>query len=297
MRFFDLHGQIIPLPPASPAKDKNDIRFVQDFDAGGSVVTVTSDGTVADAEQAEADGSVLMAQNGSLVYYTVAVNDVYAYYRTAQVANDTDFPINVNQFPADLNEMNIVQGFAVNKGADPFPDYDAMAVELKMAWVEAASLPPNCSYIIVNATIPTYTATPAGSANPVKLTETGHRTTKMALISIHVVGSAIGQFGMIWATFEHVCNAPAVGYEYAGNPGPGMATETGPGETGPWLLVLQRLARAAAGSAHGLYCVGQHDDHRSGRDFRDGRAERRHAPISVGKRAPRGRPISIPARA
>ena len=34
------------------------------------------------AEQAESNGDVVMTQNGSLVYYAILVNDVYAYFLT-----------------------------------------------------------------------------------------------------------------------------------------------------------------------------------------------------------------------
>jgi hypothetical protein len=37
---------------------------------------------------------------------------------------------------------------------------------------------------------------------------------------------------MIWATFEHVCNAPTTSYTYNG----ASSGESGPAESGPWLL-------------------------------------------------------------
>ena len=50
----------------------------------------------------------------------------------------------------------------------PFPDPDALAIEVKSSWVLAAGLPNLSSYITMTATIPTYnqadahTWTPAG---------------------------------------------------------------------------------------------------------------------------------------
>ena len=82
----------------------------------------------------------------------------------------------------------------------PFPDSNALAIEVKSSWVLAAGLPNLSSYIIITATIPIY-----NQATPNLWTPTGQQTAQLALVGIHVIGSAAGHPEMVWATREEQC--------------------------------------------------------------------------------------------
>jgi hypothetical protein len=191
--------------------------------------------SVIDVEQGEADGGVVEAQmtsGGSLIYYATLVNDVYAYYATAVLDNPftsaTPFvlsgdglctpPTKSNQtppcFPTNGAQLGQITAFASGHGTT-FPDANALAIEVKSAWVVAAGLPNLSSYITMNATIPIYSPTVPPPSGTTTLTDTGTtQTVQLALVGMHVVGSAAGHPEMIWATFEHVANAPRDTYSY-----------------------------------------------------------------------------------
>jgi hypothetical protein len=179
---------------------------------------------VIDVEQGEAEtNGVLEAQtpaNGSLIYYATIVNDVYAYYATAMAdkafSPDTDGICTPSPgtpcFPTTQPQLNQIVSFAT--GHTTFPDATALAIELKSAWVVAAGLPNLSSYITMKATIPTYNPSVPPPPGTTTLTTTGQQTVQLALVGMHVVGSAAGHPEMIWATFEHVNNAPSGTYSY-----------------------------------------------------------------------------------
>ena len=172
---------------------------------------------VISVEQGEAitDG-VLEAQTsagGSLVYYATIVNDVYAYYATGV----KDGAISASQFPTTAGDLSNITAFASAHG-ETFPDPNALAIEVKSAWVAAAGLPNIGSYITMTATVPTYAHT-----STTTWTASGQQTIQLALVGMHVVGSAAGHPEMIWSTFEHVANAPASTYSYINNTGSSTA--------------------------------------------------------------------------
>jgi hypothetical protein len=194
-------------------------RFIID----GIPIFVDPSLAVIDVEQGEADtNGVLEAQiasNGSLIYYATIVNDVYAYYATGVADHAISLtgdgictPGGTPCFPTTQSQLNQIVSFAT--GHATFPDANALAVEVKSAWVVAAGLPNLSSYITMNATIPTYNPPVPPPAGTTTLTQTGQQTVQLALVGMHVVGSAAGHPEMIWATFEHVNNVPAGTYSY-----------------------------------------------------------------------------------
>ena len=221
--FFDLKGNVIVNAKPIIAKRLDPRQTVERFttDNQGPLFLDSLGNNVA-VEQGQADGSVLMAQNGSLVYYKSTVNDVYAYFLTG-VKDGAILP--GTQFPATTAELTQIQAFASAHGKpspNPFPDPKALTVEIKTAWVEAAGLPNIGDYITMNATIPTY-----NQSNPNVWIPNGTKTVLMAMASMHVVaplsgdpqqGTANGHREMIWATFENVHNAPNATYLYAKTP-------------------------------------------------------------------------------
>src|SRR5216683_2940314 len=140
--------------------------MVQKFVIDGISIFIDPSLAVIDVEQGQATGSgVLEAQpaaNGSLVYYATMVNDVYAYFLTG-VKDGAITTATPNQFLTVQSDLDQTTAFAMahGKGSPPFPDPNALAIEVKSSWVLAAGLPNLSSYIIITATIPTY-----NQANP-----------------------------------------------------------------------------------------------------------------------------------
>jgi hypothetical protein len=224
--FFDQAGKAIELPPPPPPQSGTIV--VQKFAVRNRSIFATASGVVVKVEPNQALGAVLMAQNGSLVFYMLHVNDVFAYFVTGVKTG----AFSASTFPTDSG-INDVINFAQSRNKN-LHDPQALAIEVKTSWVEAVNLPPGCKYITMSATIPNYVPAPGQPASaPLKLVESGHRNVQLAMVGMHVVGSTKGHPEMIWATYEHVCNAPQPGYTYraAGN-----VNKPGPLETGPWLF-------------------------------------------------------------
>lgn len=198
--------------------DKTDL--VQKFIVNGRPVFLDLNGNVIDVEQGQAgDGAVLMAQNGSLVYYITIANDVYAYFRTMQ---GTSVPAGT-KFPTNQTGLNSVIAFAALHGKT-FVDPNALAIEVKSSWVEAAGLPDSAKFITMMATVPTY-----DKSDPHDWKPNGQKNVLLALVGMHVVGavdgagvqpfaSPNGHPEMLWATFEHISNTPDTSYIYTKSP-------------------------------------------------------------------------------
>jgi len=163
-------------------------------------------GVVINTVVGDSDGNVQLTQGGSLIYYGMAVNDVYAYFVTQispLVTNNTSV-----QFPTDQPGLTSIQSFATTKG-HTLLDPNSLAMEIKTAWVDASTLPNPSDYITMQAVVPTYS-----EANPALWAQNGAKTITVALIGIHVVGSVSGHPEMVWSTFEHVGNSPNVSYTF-----------------------------------------------------------------------------------
>ena len=186
-------------------------KFIaQKFTINGRNVFLNVNGGVIDTEEGQADDGVLLAQNGSLIYYVTMVNDVMAYFLTGtKNGGITPTP---TQFPTTQAELNKVVTFASN-AAPPnkktFPDPNALAIEVKSAWIETTGISNPNDYITTKAVVPTFDKT-----NPNVWVPNGQATVTLALIGMHVVGSAKGHPEMIWATFEHFGNAPNATFRY-----------------------------------------------------------------------------------
>ena len=188
--------------------DLNPARTVQKFILGGHPIFVNFAGNVIDVEEGQAgDDSVLLSQGGNLVYFAALVNDVYAYFQTSNPTGAI-----ASHFPTTQAGLTTIQNFAnLHSGPNPFTDGIALTMEFKTAWVEASTLGGNASqYITTTAKIPTY-----NTSNPDLWLATGTKTTTLALVGAHVVGSANGHPEMIWATFEHKGNTPLAAYTYS----------------------------------------------------------------------------------
>jgi hypothetical protein len=184
---------------------------------------IDQNGNAVPTEQGQADGNVLMAQNGSLVYYALQVNDVFAYFLTGQ----KDGPISATTFPTTPAALNSIEAFGLAH-SKTFPDANALAIELKSAWIEAAGLDTS-KYVTITATIPTY-----DKVSPTQWNANGTRQAQLALVGLHVVGSTAGHPEMVWATFEHVNNARGEQYSYTNNATPGVTVTIPQNNAGSW---------------------------------------------------------------
>jgi hypothetical protein len=201
-------------------------ELVQKISVGDKAVFLDLVGNVAPTEQGQADGGVLMSQNGSLVYYALTVNNVFALYRTMQGAS---VPVGT-QFPLTQTDLNAILAFAAANGQPPVIDSEALAIEIKTSWVEAASLGPDVkSFIQMPAIVPTYDKT-----DPNDWVPNGTQVMMLAMVGMHIVGSTAGHPEMLWSTFEHLSNDPAATYNYARTP---SGTGTVPQSTvGSWVF-------------------------------------------------------------
>lgn len=179
-----------------------------------------------DSEEGQATDDVLMAQNGSLIYYISMVNDVYAQYLNG-VANSGG-SVSGSEFPTTQDQLNAIVAYAETQGIT-VKDPNTLTIEIKTSWVDASQLTNVSSYITMDAIVPTY-----DTSDDQKWIPNGSTQKKLAMIGVHIVGTIDGHPEMVWATFEHVNNAPNLEYTYldAENNTKTQAADTG----NDWLL-------------------------------------------------------------
>ena len=192
---LNMAGKAIDFQIANPkpidAKPSTEALVAQKFVIDRIPIFLDPSLAVVDVEQGQSDGGVLEAQkaaNGSLIYYATMVNDVFAYFLTG-VDKGVITTTTPNQFPTTPADLNNIVAFAEANGKPnpPFPDPNALAIEVKSSWVEAAGLPNLNTYITRMATIPTY-----DRSNPNLWTPNGQNTVQLAMVGMHVVGSTAG---------------------------------------------------------------------------------------------------------
>jgi hypothetical protein len=226
--FLNDQGQ--PIADAKPifSPQLQNSQVLQRFTVDNKPVFLNQSGTVVDVEIGEAEtGGVLLGQYRTLIYYGIAVNDVYAYFLTgAKGGGLTPAP---TQFPTTQADLQKIVDFAKQHNKK-FPDEDVLAIEVKTAWVEAAGLAHPDTYITMMGTVPTYDTSDPKKWSPIK---NKTKTVELALVGIHVVGSANGHPEMIWATFEHFGNSPNGEYTYNSVNGPKTVPQS---TAGKWLF-------------------------------------------------------------
>lgn len=215
--------------PQAVIKHKGE-NIVAHFKASdGKDVYIDQQGNEVEAETGQATADILVDQNGSVVYYILFVNDVYAWYH-AGVAPPNKVIFNPNQFPTTAGARDSICALARANG-HILTDSNALAIELKTSWVEAKNLPDaESNYVVIDAKVPQYKLLPGGKAWVMN----GEKQVKLALTGVHIVGSVAGHPEMIWATFEHRKNTPSVAYQYLDSTG---HVKTVPRDTtGKWLF-------------------------------------------------------------
>ena len=207
---FDKAGKVITGPKAMVKLKLKGVdpraSVVHQIELNGQKLFINGLGRIVVVEEGQAGGGdVLISQNGSLVYYTISANQVYAYFRLKQPN-----PVSPTlQFPTTQAGLNSVLSYAVSKGVTII-DPQALAIEIKTSWVEASTLPDPQNYIKMRANVPVY-----NKANPAQWVATGNpQTIELAMVGMHIVGSVAGHPEMIWATFEHINNTPNATFNY-----------------------------------------------------------------------------------
>jgi hypothetical protein len=222
-------AQKITIKPESPQLSK--AQVVQRFVFKGKPIFLDPLGflvTPASPEEGQATGDALLSQANSLVYYTLVVNDVFAYFLTGNKTGGIT-PAAM-EFPTNSGELASVTSFASTRGVT-FPDPNALAVEVKMSWVDASTISDTSKYITISANVPNYTTSDPSHWVPDGTT----RRITLALVGVHVVGSTASHPEMIWATFEHFGNTPNAAYTYTTTSG---NTTIPQDSTGSWLFCV-----------------------------------------------------------
>jgi hypothetical protein len=180
---------------ANNALVPNGLGIISGFSRAGKAINTTVD---------QAGGSpVLMAQGNQMVFYSVHVNNVYAYF-----AKQNRSPSATLAFPTTQAQLNAILAAA---GKKSLPGQNALAIELKLSWVEATDA-DKANFVTMNAEIPTFTQ------NSTTLwTQSGKKKALLKMIGMHVVGSVAGHPEMIWATYEYKNNAVNAAYSYINN--------------------------------------------------------------------------------
>lgn len=222
--------------PAAPQAAKPQI--VQRLVINGRPIFINHLGVLVnpvDPEEGQATGDALLSQNGSLVYYTIVVNDVYAYFLTGNKTGGIT-PV-ASEFPTSAANLAAVTAFASSKGVT-FPDPNALTVEAKMSWVDASTISTPGNYLTVSATVPDYNKTNASQWVP-----TGTKNMTLALVGVHFVATVAGHPEMIWASFEHFGNTPNAAYTYTPTSGSGSVAQD---TTGSWLFCVTNCPSGTA---------------------------------------------------
>ena len=174
------------------------------------------------AEQA-GGGAVLLAQNGSLTYYGMHVNDTYVAFRNTYSAQGQEFNFvqgpdsSQQQFPSTLPEINHVVDFGQQRGiitANPDAARQAGTVELKTSWIETTNLPAG-EFITITAQVHHFEPS---KDDPDELwLNTGVQTKELALVGMHIAAPVSGHPELVWISYEHVANSPLGSYLYFGS--------------------------------------------------------------------------------
>lgn len=242
--FYNRQGQTIENVSLILSKGLNIRTTLQQFTIAEQIISIAMDDNFTpiviepDQNQQSLNGdtaNVLMARNGSLVYYNVMVNDVYVVF--SKMVNEGALPSSAH-FPTTLISdfsdssnpivgLDTIKSYAATQGIPIIDTGDrVLAMELKTSWVEATNLPNPENYVIIKATVPHYTQT-----SPVSWIKSGTKTTSLALVGMHVVGSVNGHPEMIWSTFEHVNNTPNTAIVYSKIGGGTATIATGFGDS------------------------------------------------------------------
>jgi hypothetical protein len=192
---FQVSGSDTPNPMALRDVKGDDIHG--NGQAGGGDVLISQPSTA--------------APDGSLTYYGIHANDIYAQYRTGQAATPNAFASTAiaGNFPTTQADVNLVAQYA----GMAFADENAMTMEMKTSWVDAATVNAD-DYLVIEAIVPAYTKTSASV-----WTANGTEAKKLALVGMHIAAPVLGHPELVWISYEHINNAPMADYTYTNTGG------------------------------------------------------------------------------
>lgn len=222
--FIDRSGKVIDKARLILSPSLNAKTTIQQFQIGEKIVNIGFSGSflpiVIIPSQIQTGGSnALMNRHGSLVYYNIMVNDVFVAFsqmvKDHVISDKSLFPTTLeDEDNYDENGVNIpriglntIKNYGATHGI-PIVDTGnrVLALELKTSWVETTTnLPNSNNYVKINAKVPNYIPNPSLPGGWIR---SGMRSTTLALVGMHVVGSVLGHPEMIWSTFEHINNCP-----------------------------------------------------------------------------------------
>ncbi|MBQ4834901.1 hypothetical protein [Pseudoalteromonas luteoviolacea] len=174
-----------------------------------SVRSLKQDDPIGSTGQAGGDG-VLLSQQASLTYYGINVNDVFAYYRTGQDQGKFKGTEIAYEFPNTIQGLRRVENFAGRR----FKDGHTLAMEIKTSWVDASTVDAS-RYLVIDAKVPSYDR----KSTTKWALQKDAMVKRLALVGMHVVGTVTGHPEMVWATFEHLDNAPDQKFYYLNDKG------------------------------------------------------------------------------
>lgn len=204
------------------------------------VRAMKDDEVVGEVAQAGSAGA-LISQGNSLVYYGVHVNDVFAYFLTGQKGG----ALSAREFPNSAADIDAVAGYVKSLGLPPLADLNAMTMELKTAWVDVTTVDDPGRFVTIDAVVPNYVPSTSEISPNREWVLDGEEPKRLALVGMHVVGSVNGHPEMVWATIEHIDNAPDNGYYYTN--AAGGTTAVPYSSAGHWLFT-QTDATMASGN-------------------------------------------------
>jgi hypothetical protein len=161
-----------------------------------------------DAAFVEADGSVLVGQNGYPVYASVHMNDLYFETAKANLIVNGSYQANVGtdtpgDAPADCGELGLSE--------DAIKAYFSCgAAVFKATWMrlkEGEAAPTGA--FVTSAEVPVLKNLCTKVSCTVVATDQ-YEQVQVALVGLHVVGYVEHHPEFLWATFEHVNNSPSV---------------------------------------------------------------------------------------
>lgn len=155
----------------------------------------------------QAGGGVLFDQKGQVIYYEARVDQVYFDYIKDNKYYDPNNIVNAPkgaQFPVGTLEIKISWRIAKTAAETFIADAEKRFITNDVLIAPVTGYNENTKKFIVD------------TENPIPAT--------VALVGMHVVGLVQGHPELVWSTFEHVDNAPALTNTPTSDPGP----------TGPW---------------------------------------------------------------
>jgi hypothetical protein len=198
-------------------------------------------------EEGQATDNVLLDKNGNIVYYITMVNDVY-FALLKMAAKDAS---SVNRFPITQTGLDSIATFA-QQNKPHLLEPNALAIELKTSWVKLEGDMKKEDFVTIKADIPIIKKMNNKEWLITEETEEG----TLALVGMHIVGSANGHPEMIWSTFEHKSCTPNAKYQYVNTAG--KVVDVAPDNSGSWLF-NQNPADTAIAHANASYAEFKND--------------------------------------